>query len=57
MAQQKVEIKIEDRAGFRVVRPTADLDVYTVRGLRDSLAQSIEERSPPGRVHPDAVRF
>jgi anti-sigma B factor antagonist len=57
VAQQKVEITIEDRGGFRLLRPTGDLDVYTVGSLRDALAQMLEADSPRVVVDLDGVPF
>lgn len=57
MAQQKVEITIEDREGYRVLRPTGDLDVYTVGSLRDALGRMIEENTPRVVVDLDSVPF
>lgn len=57
MAQQKVEIDIEDRGEFRVLRPTGDLDVYTVGSLRDALGRMIEADARKIVVDLDAVPF
>ncbi len=57
MAQQKVEIELEDAEGYRVLRPKGDLDVYTVGSLRDSLGKLIEERSARVVVDLDGVPF
>ncbi len=57
MAQQGVEIQIENKGGFRVLRPTGDLDVYTVGSLRDVLGQMIEDQTPRVVVDLDAVPF
>ena len=57
MAQQKVEIQVEDHEGYRVLRPTGDLDVYTVGSLRDALGKMIEEDSPKVVVDLDGVPF
>jgi anti-sigma B factor antagonist len=57
LAQQKVEIDIEDRGEFRVLRPTGDLDVYTVGSLRDALGRMIEADARKIVVDLDAVPF
>jgi anti-sigma B factor antagonist len=57
MAQQKVEIQIEEAEGYRVLRPSGDLDVYTVGSLRDALSQMIDEDSPKVVVDLDGVPF
>lgn len=57
MAQQKVEIQIEDADGYRVLRPSGDLDVYTVGSLRDALGRMIEEKTPKVVVDLDGVPF
>lgn len=57
MAQQKVEIEIEDRGDFCVLRPTGDLDVYTVGSLRDALGKMIEAEASKVVVDLDAVPF
>ena len=57
MAQQKVEIEIEDEDGYRVLRPSGDLDVYTVGSLRDALGRMIEEKTPKVVVDLDGVPF
>lgn len=46
MAQQKVEIEITDAGSYRVLKPTGDLDVYTVGSLRDAIGRMIEEATP-----------
>ena len=57
MAQQKVEIDIEDAGGYQILRPSGDLDVYTVGSLRDALATLIEEKTPKVVVDLDGVPF
>ncbi len=57
MAQQKVEIEIEDEGDYRVLRAFGDLDVYTVRSLRDALAKMIEDKTPKVVVDLDGVPF
>ena len=57
MAQQKVEIQIEDAEGYRVLSPSGDLDVYTVGSLRDALGRMIEEKTPKVVVDLDGVPF
>ena len=57
MAQQKVEIDLEDAEGYRILRPRGDLDVYTVGSLRDALGKLVEERSARVVVDLDGVPF
>lgn len=57
MAQQKVEIEIEDREGYRLLRPSGDLDVYTVGSLRDALGKMIDDETPKVVVDLDGVPF
>jgi anti-sigma B factor antagonist len=57
VAQQKVEIQIEEADGYRVLRPSGDLDVYTVGSLRDALGRMIEEKTPKVVVDLDGVPF
>lgn len=57
MAQQKVEIEITDADDYRVLRPTGDLDVYTVGSLRDAIGTLIEQESPKIVVDLDGVPF
>ena len=57
MAQQKVEIDIEDAGGYQILRPSGDLDVYTVGSLRDALATLIEDKTPKVVVDLDGVPF
>lgn len=57
MAQQKVEIEISDAEGYRVLRPSGDLDVYTVGSLRDAIGRMIDEETPKVVVDLDGVPF
>ena len=57
MAQQKVEIDVEDAGDYHILRPSGDLDVYTVGSLRDALGQMIEDDNPRGVVELDSVPF
>ena len=57
MAQQKVEIEIDNRGEFTILRPSGDLDVYTVGSLRDALGKMIEEGTPKVVVELDGVPF
>ena len=57
MAQQKVEIELEDAGDYKVLTLGGDLDVYTVGSLRDALGKLIEERSARVVVDLDGVPF
>ena len=57
MAQQKIEIDMTEGSGYRVLKPTGDLDVYTVGSLRDALGTMVEDQSPKVVVELDAVPF
>ncbi len=57
MAQQKVEIEIEDQGDYRLLRPSGDLDVYTVGSLRDALGKMIDDETPRVVVDLDGVPF
>ena len=57
MAQQKVEIDIEDAGGYRVLKPTGYLHVYTVGSLRDAVGTMIEDSTPKVVVELDGVPF
>lgn len=57
MAQQKVDIDIDDSGDYRVLRPQGDLDVYTVGSLRDALGKLIEEKGNRVVVDLDGVPF
>ena len=57
MAQQKVEIEVDNTGEYHVLRPTGDLDVYTVGSLRDALGKLIEDENPRVVVELDGVPF
>jgi anti-sigma B factor antagonist len=57
VAQQKIEIDMTEGSGYRVLKPTGDLDVYTVGSLRDALGTMVEEEAPRVVVELDAVPF
>ena len=57
MAQQKVEIEITDTGEYRVLKPSGDLDVYTVGSLRDAIGRMIEDATPKVVVDLDGVPF
>jgi anti-sigma B factor antagonist len=57
VAQQKVEIEITDAGEYRVLKPTGDLDVYTVGSLRDAIGRMIEDETPKVVVDLDGVPF
>ncbi|HVL65604.1 MAG TPA: STAS domain-containing protein, partial [Actinomycetota bacterium] len=57
MAQQKVEIEVVDEEGYRILRPSGDLDVYTVGSLRDAIGRMIDEETPKVVVDLDGVPF
>lgn len=57
MAQQKVDIEVEDSGEYRVLKPAGDLDVYTVGSLRDALGKMIEDKTPKVVVDLDGVPF
>ena len=57
MAQQKVEVEVEDAGGYRVLRPQGDLDVYTVGSLRDAPGMLIQEKGTRVVVDLEAVPF
>ena len=57
MAQQKVEIDIQDKGEYKVLVPVGDLDVYTVGSLRDALGKMIEDETPRVVVDLDGVPF
>ena len=57
MAQQKVEIDIQDKDEYKVLVPVGDLDVYTVGSLRDALGKMIEDQTPSVVVDLDGVPF
>jgi anti-sigma B factor antagonist len=57
VAQQKVEIEVVDEEGYRILRPSGDLDVYTVGSLRDAIGRMIDEETPKVVVDLDGVPF
>jgi anti-sigma B factor antagonist len=57
VAQQKVDIAITDEEGYKLLRPTGDLDVYTVGSLRDAIGQIVTQNKPKVVVDLDAVPF
>ena len=57
MAQQKVDIEIDDGDDYRILRPNGDLDVYTVGSLRDAIGSMIEAKTTRIVVDLDAVPF
>jgi anti-sigma B factor antagonist len=57
VAQQKVEIEITDTGEYRVLKPSGDLDVYTVGSLRDAIGRMIEDATPKVVVDLDGVPF
>jgi anti-sigma B factor antagonist len=57
VAQQKIEIDMTEGSGYRVLKPTGDLDVYTVGSLRDALGTMVDDDSPKVVVELDAVPF
>jgi anti-sigma B factor antagonist len=57
LAQQKVEIDIQDKGDYKVLVPVGDLDVYTVGSLRDALGKMIEDETPRVVVDLDGVPF
>jgi anti-sigma B factor antagonist len=57
LAQQKVEIDIQDKGDYQVLVPVGDLDVYTVGSLRDALGKMIEDETPRVVVDLDGVPF
>jgi len=57
LAQQKVEIDIQDKGEYKVLVPVGDLDVYTVGSLRDALGKMIEDETPRVVVDLDGVPF
>jgi anti-sigma B factor antagonist len=57
LAQQKVEIDIQDKGDYKVLVPVGDLDVYTVGSLRDALGKMIEDKTPHVVVDLDGVPF
>lgn len=57
MAQQKIDIEVESAGDYTVLRPTGDLDVYTVGSLRDALGRMVDDDSPKVVVDLDQVPF
>jgi anti-sigma B factor antagonist len=57
VAQQKIDIDISEADGYRVLRPSGDLDVYTVGSLRDAIAEILEASTPHIVVDLDGVPF
>ena len=57
MAQQKIDIDISEASDYRVLKPTGDLDVYTVGSLRDAIGEVVEQESPRIVVDLDSVPF
>ena len=57
MAQQKIDIDISEASDYRVLKPTGDLDVYTVGSLRDAIGEVVEHDNPKVVVDLDSVPF
>lgn len=57
MAQQKIDIDIQEASGYRVLRPSGDLDVYTVGALRDAIGNLIDTGDTKVVVDLDGVPF
>ena len=57
MSQQKIDIEIGQQGDYKVIKPTGDLDVYTVGSLRDAIGQMIEDSSTKVVVDLDSVPF
>lgn len=57
MSQQKIDIEISEAGGYKIIRPTGDLDVYTVGSLRDAIGQMIDEGTTKVVVDLDSVPF
>ena len=57
MAQQKVDITITDEGDYKLLRPTGDLDVYTVGSLRDAIGLIVSQDRPKVVVDLDSVPF
>lgn len=57
MSQQKIDIEVATQGDFKVIKPSGDLDVYTVGSLRDAIGSMIEEGSTKVVVDLDAVPF
>ena len=57
MAQQKIEIEVTQEGEYRVLKPSGDLDVYTVGSLRDAIAEILDNSDPKVVVDLDGVPF
>jgi anti-sigma B factor antagonist len=57
LAQQKIDIDIREATDYRVLKPTGDLDVYTVGSLRDAIGDVVELENPRIVVDLDSVPF
>jgi anti-sigma B factor antagonist len=57
LSQQKIDIEVSSKQDYKVVKPTGDLDVYTVGSLRDAIGEMIEEGSTKVVVDLDGVPF
>lgn len=57
MAQSKIEIDVTTESSYKVIRPSGDLDVYTVGSLRDAIGALIDEDAAKVVVDLDAVPF
>jgi anti-sigma B factor antagonist len=57
VAQQKIDIDITDSGDFQIVKPTGDLDVYTVGSLRDAIGMMIEQDKTKVVVDLEGVPF
>lgn len=57
MSQQKIDIEVVSQGGFKVIKPSGDLDVYTVGSLRDAIGEMIEQDSNKVVVDLDSVPF
>ena len=57
MAQSKIDIDISEQNGYKVVKPSGDLDVYTVGSLRDAIGAMIDDEAAKVVVDLDGVPF
>ncbi|MFN2389927.1 MAG: STAS domain-containing protein [Actinomycetota bacterium] len=57
MAQQKVDIEVIEADDHKILRPTGDLDVYTVGSLRDAIGTMLEQNVTKLVVDLDGVPF
>ena len=57
VSQQKIDIEINTAGDHRVIKPTGDLDVYTVGSLRDAIGSMIEDGTTRVVVDLDQVPF